>query len=117
MHKDEYCERDRCLLQFLIVSCFLFLSILKADFLKIRFSSSNPFLSFAPMVTIVIAGHSDFPCPVGWTVEEATNEIRSMYGLSNGGIRRNGEAMRPIDAITAGGNYQFVNFQSQQGKV
>ncbi len=64
-----------------------------------------------------IAGHSDFPCPVGWTVEEAVNAIRSEYGFINGGVLRNGEAMRHTDAITAGGNYQFVNFQSQQGNV
>ena len=69
------------------------------------------------MVNIHIAGHNDFRCPVDRTVEEAVNAIRSMFGLINGGIERNGEAMFPNDGITAVGEYQFVNFQSQQGKV
>eukprot|EP01040_Poterioochromonas_malhamensis_P014943 gene14943-16633_t len=69
------------------------------------------------MVNIVIAGHNDFPCPVGWTVAQAEERIRSRYGLINGGIDRNGEAMAATDTITADGNYQFVNFQSQQGVV
>jgi hypothetical protein len=33
------------------------------------------------MVNINIAGHKEFHCPVGRTVEEAVGAIRSMYGL------------------------------------
>lgn len=71
------------------------------------------------MVNIDIEGHKNFPCPVDRTVEEAENKIRSMYGLLNGGILKNGVAMFLNDIITAeaDGVYQFVNFQPQQGKV
>ncbi len=64
------------------------------------------------MVNIIIAGHDDFPCPVGWTVALAEERIRVGYGLLNGFIRKNGEAMASSDIITADGDYHFVNFQS-----
>eukprot|EP01040_Poterioochromonas_malhamensis_P015584 gene15585-17467_t len=38
------------------------------------------------VVIIRIAGHNNFPCPVGRTVEETGDAIRSRYGLRNGGI-------------------------------
>ncbi len=66
-------------------------------------------------VNIRIAGRNPFACPIAWTVEEARNEIRSMYGLINGGITRNGIVMRSSDLITSDGEYDFVNFQEQQG--
>ena len=66
------------------------------------------------MVNIHIAGHNDFHCPVGWTVEQARNKIRSMYGLINGGIERNGEAMASNDTITSEGDYHFINSQPHQ---
>jgi hypothetical protein len=69
------------------------------------------------VVVIYIAGQNDFPCPDGWTVDMAENRIRSRYGFLNGGIDRNGEAMASTDTITPGSHYEFVNFQSQQGKV
>ena len=70
-----------------------------------------------PAVNIHIEGKADFPCPVGWTVEQATNAIRSEYGVMHGGIRRNGEATLPNDTITVHGDYVFVNFVPQQGKI
>ena len=98
---------------------------MKIEFLKYRVmeklicllssSLSSAINSVIKMVNIVVAGHSVFPCPVGWTVEKARNEIRSRYGLLNGGIDRNGEAMASDDIITADGDYRFVNFQSLQG--
>ena len=45
------------------------------------------------MVNIYISGRNDFPCPVGWSAEQAEMKIRSMYGLMYGGIVRNGLAM------------------------
>ncbi len=66
------------------------------------------------MVNIHIAGHSGFHCPVGWTVGKAEARIRSGYGLINGLIERNEEAMASDDIITADGDYHFVNFQEQQ---
>lgn len=66
-------------------------------------------------VSIQIAGKNSFPCPVGWTGEEARNEIRSGYRLDGGFLIKNGVAMRSNDPITADGDYHFVNFQEQQG--
>lgn len=66
-------------------------------------------------VNIHIYNHRNFPCPVGWTVEETESRIRSMYGLVNGGIIKNGIVMRSTDSITADGEYQFVNFHENQG--
>jgi hypothetical protein len=64
------------------------------------------------MVNIQIDGHKDksFPCPVGWTVETARSEIRSMYLLIGGGILMDGVATASADTIKADGNYLFVNF-------
>ena len=38
------------------------------------------------MVNIHIAEHNDFHCPLGWTVEQARNEIRSSRLLMGGEI-------------------------------
>ena len=64
------------------------------------------------MVNIYIADHPNFPCPIGRTVEEAVNAIRSGYGFLNGFIVRNGEAIFLNDIISADGDYRFINFQS-----
>lgn len=66
------------------------------------------------MVNIQIHGHTDYPCPAGWTVERARNEIRSGYGLANGFLLKNGEAVAAEELITTDGGYSFVNFQVQQ---
>ena len=63
---------------------------------------------------IHIEGKDDFPCPVGRTVAEVKKEIRSEYGLLNGGIRENDVAIFDNDIITEDGEYRFVNFQLQQ---
>ena len=65
------------------------------------------------MVNIIVEGYSDFPCPIGWTVEKAKNEIRSGYGFVNGFILRNNEAMSSDEIITTDGNYRLVKFQIQ----
>jgi hypothetical protein len=62
-------------------------------------------------VNIHIADRNDFICPVGRTVEEVTNAVRSEYGLMYGEIQRNEVVMFPNDIITADGDYHFVNFQ------
>jgi hypothetical protein len=67
------------------------------------------------MVNIRISGQKDFPCPVSWTVEKAEERIRSMFGLVNGGILKNGEATDPAETITNDGDYEFVNAQPQPG--
>jgi hypothetical protein len=66
---------------------------------------------------IRVDGVVDFPCPVGWTVYEAVKAIRSEYVLVGGGMRRNGIGALINDKITEDGEYRFVNFLSQQGKV
>jgi hypothetical protein len=68
-----------------------------------------------PAVNIRISGRNDFICPVGKTVEQVEGRIRSEYGLTNGGIKKNGVAMFPDDIITNDGEYHFVNFQELQG--
>jgi hypothetical protein len=68
-------------------------------------------------VVIYIAGRNDFPCPDGCTADMAENRIRSGYGLMNRYIVKDGEAMVSTDTITAGSDYEFVNFQSQQGSI
>lgn len=63
---------------------------------------------------IHIAGRNDFPCPIGRTVEEVEERIRSIHLLTGGGILRNGVALFPNDVITLEGDYHFVDFQEQQ---
>lgn len=55
-----------------------------------------------PARNIHVQGKADFPGQVGWTVEQAVMQIRSMYGVMHGGIRRNGEATLPNDTICSG---------------
>jgi hypothetical protein len=68
------------------------------------------------MVDIRIAHQSDFHCPVGRTAGDTVNAIHFSRLLIGGEIEVNGVAMFPDDVITATGDYQFVNFVSEQGK-
>ncbi len=61
---------------------------------------------------IRVKDHDDFPCAVGWNVEEARNEIRKTYILTGGCIVKNRIAARPTDLITSDGEYEFINFQT-----
>ena len=69
------------------------------------------------MVNIKIVGYPDFPCPEGWTADDAINGIRSMFGLIYGGILRNGLAVLPTSEIQERDDkgsrvsYEFVGFQ------
>ena len=76
---------------------------------------SNCFRMSVPSVNIRISGRNDFICPVDKRVEAVVDAIRSEYGLTNGGIKKNGVAMFPDDIITNDGEYHFVNFQELQG--
>ena len=80
-------------------------------------SYGDELLISMPARNIHFQGKADFPCPVGWTVEQAVMQIRSMYVVIGGGILRNGEATLPNDTITVDGDYVFVNFVPQQRKI
>ena len=69
------------------------------------------------MVNISICGHEDFHCPVKWIVEEAIREIRSMYLLNRGEIKRNGEVMCLDTFIIPDGSYEFTQFQQTLGNI
>ncbi len=58
-------------------------------------------------ITVVVC-NKIFACPVGWTVKEAEEEIRSRHGLINGGIYKNGMSTRPADQIEEVVAYEFV---------
>jgi len=62
-------------------------------------------------VNIHIAGRNSLSCPVGRTVEEVRNEIRSGYRLEGGFLTKNGVMMFSNDVITSDGDYHFVNYQ------
>lgn len=42
--------------------------------------------------TIVVNGEV-FPCPIGWSVDQAEAKIRYEYSFQRGGIRQNGVAV------------------------
>ena len=67
--------------------------------------------------TYNIAGDDfNFPCPVGWTVEAARNEIRSRYNLVGGGIDRDGVPLAASEVIGNTGVLTFVGGTSTLGK-
>ena len=68
----------------------------------------------------IIVGTQIFPCPIGWTVNQARDEIRSRFGLQNGGLDENGIPVLGSAMISSfRGNLTFVGgqFIQQQGKI
>ena len=67
------------------------------------------------MVNIVVHGQLPFPVGENWTVADAEERIRTVRGLVNGYIARNGIALRRTEQIQDGD--EFREFQlANQGK-
>lgn len=69
----------------LLTCCFM------SEVVIIVINSPLSQLLFSVMATkdISVNGTS-FPCPVGWTVDQAVGQIRSEFGLQFGGLRSDG---------------------------
>jgi len=67
----------------------------------------------------ILVNGQNFPCPVGWTVDQAKNEIRSAYLLAGGFLQDQNGALLGTDLIgTTVGVVSFVGGQPvQQGNV
>lgn len=64
------------------------------------------------IVSILIEENTYFPCPVEWSVRDATEQIRYEYGFVNGAIRCNGTPLKStviIGDLKEGDVLTFVN--------